>query len=394
MAEQTDILIVGAGIFGTTAAIEFASRGYQVILLDEVFHPHPLAASTDISKVVRAEYGRDRQYIEMALKSIDGFRTWNKAMDKNLFHETGICCFTIEEMSQGGFEYECYKTLRQMGVDVERLSKDDIARRFPAWNHDSFVDGTFNPVGGYVESGKMMAYLFEQVNQLSIRRIDSKLEHLTFSGMAVTGGTTRSGLNLVANHTLIAAGAWTPDFLPELKNILFSTGHPVFHLDVSDKPWFSPPHFATYMADIARSGWYGFPVHPTEGILKIGRHSNGVLINADAPERLVQQTDEEGLRAFLTMAFPSIADARIVYRRLCLYCDTESGDFLIDNHPERPGLSVASGGSGHGFKFAPILGRLIADSVERIPNEWLDRFKWREQDEDVLSKEASRHRSD
>jgi glycine/D-amino acid oxidase-like deaminating enzyme len=145
------------------------------------------------------------------------------------------------------------------------------------------------------------------------------------------------------------------------------------------------------MADIARSGWYGFPLHPMEKVFKIARHSNGVRINARDPERVVSGADEAQLRAFLDLAFPSIAKAPIVYRRLCLYCDTRDGDFWIDNHPDHRGLSVASGGSGHGFKFAPILGELIADSIENIPNRWLPKFAWRDLAGNTIGKEASRY---
>ena len=69
--------------------------------------------------------------------------------------------------------------------------------------------------------------------------------------------------------------------------------------------------------------------------------------------------------------------APIVGRRLCLYSDSWDGDFLIDHDPERRGLVVATGGSGHGFKFAPSLGPIIADVVERRENPWAERFRWR-----------------
>jgi glycine/D-amino acid oxidase-like deaminating enzyme len=360
--ERTDILIAGAGVFGATAAIELSARGYDVILLDEFAHPHPLAASTDISKVVRAEYGQDRQYVDMALESIELFRIWNEELPEPVFHETGICCFTVDEMAQGGFEHTCYTELQNVGLEIDRVNAVEIARRFPAESKGA-------------------------------RRIRGRLDKLEFTGDVVVGGTTEKGQCIEADHTVLATGAWTPDFLPELKRYMYATGHPVFHLDISGSDFFRPPRFTTFMADIARSGWYGFPLHPMEKVLKIARHSNGVRINARDPERVVSEADEADLRAFLELAFPSIAKAPIVYRRLCLYCDTKDGDFWIDNHPDHRGLSVASGGSGHGFKFAPILGELIADSIENIPNRWLPKFAWRDLAGNTIGKEASRFHS-
>jgi len=83
------------------------------------------------------------------------------------------------------------------------------------------------------------------------------------------------------------------------------------------------------------------------------------------------------LREFLASTFPSLADAPIVYTRVCMYCDTHDGHFWIARDPERQGLVVAAGDSGHGFKFAPMLGEIIADAVEAKDNRLLEKFRWR-----------------
>jgi glycine/D-amino acid oxidase-like deaminating enzyme len=94
------------------------------------------------------------------------------------------------------------------------------------------------------------------------------------------------------------------------------------------------------------------------------------------------------VRAFLRDSLPALATAPIRAARVCLYCDTFDGDFWIDHDPDRPGLVVAAGDSGHGFKFAPILGPLIADVVEHRRNRWASRFRWRSRRED--RREAAR----
>jgi len=80
----------------------------------------------------------------------------------------------------------------------------------------------------------------------------------------------------------------------------------------------------------------------------------------------------------------------VVFTRRCLYCDTLDEHFWIDRHPEREGLVVAAGGSGHGFKFAPILGGLVADALEGRENPWLPRFRWRRLDASASGEEAAR----
>jgi glycine/D-amino acid oxidase-like deaminating enzyme len=110
--------------------------------------------------------------------------------------------------------------------------------------------------------------------------------------------------------------------------------------------------------------------------VKIGHHGTGDVVHPDVRGEVSDQ-HVESARAFLAEALPSLADAPVVERRVCLYCDSFDGDFLIDQDPQRQGLVVAAGGSGHAFKFAPLLGSMIADAVERRPAPWGERFRWR-----------------
>jgi glycine/D-amino acid oxidase-like deaminating enzyme len=179
-----------------------------------------------------------------------------------------------------------------------------------------------------------------------------------------------------------------------------ATGHPVYHLahlahlaapepDAADDP-FDPARFPVFTADVARTGWYGFPRHPRSGVLKIANHGVGVALDPARDERVVTDADIERARAFLADALPALANAPIPYTRRCLYCDTLDGHFVIDRHPRRPGLVVASGGSGHGFKFAPLVGDWIADVASGLAP--IDRFRWRALDAGTRSQEAARHR--
>jgi len=390
MAAINDVLIVGAGVFGLTAAIELNRRGYDVRVVDPGPIPHPLAASTDISKVVRMEYGKDRQYMEMVEHAILGWRQWNTTFGAPLYHETGVTMFTREEMRPEGFEYESFQALVERGHAPERLGPDAIERRFPAWS-GAYVDGFFHSVGGYAESGRVVEMLARYAGTLGVDITEGKsVSRLVESSGGVIGAETGTGEFVAADHTVVAAGAWTSLLVPEVRPMMKVTGHPVFHLRPNQSSFFAPPLFATFTADVARTGWYGFPVHPSEGVVKVGNHGVGLLLHPDEP-RIVGEDHEVRLRQFLEETFPALADAPIVYRRLCLYSDTLDEHFILDHHPAKPGLSIASGGSGHGFKFAPILGPLIADMVERKANAWLEKFRWRSLAADKGGEEAARY---
>jgi glycine/D-amino acid oxidase-like deaminating enzyme len=166
---------------------------------------------------------------------------------------------------------------------------------------------------------------------------------------------------------------------------------PVWWLRPADPAPFTEPSLVGFLADISQTGWYGFPAHPIEGVVKIASHGKGREMHPDSPERVVTDEETTRLRDFLAEAMPALRDAPVVYTRVCLYCDTKDGHFWIDHDPEREGLVLATGGSGHGLKFAPVLGGIIADVVERKPNPWAPKFVWRTQGHAVNEEEA-RHK--
>jgi glycine/D-amino acid oxidase-like deaminating enzyme len=392
---STTAIVVGAGIFGLTSALELRNRGYAVTLLDAGPVPHPLAASSDISKVVRIEYGADEVYMALAEEARERWLTWNRDLFRApLYHETGATFLTREPMAPGGYEFENFRMLTSRGHAPQRLSSSDIRRRFPAWNADRYVDGYFNPKAGFVESGKVIECLARLARS---REIDLRTETAVTAVGAERGRGevhVASGDVLTADVVVVAAGAWTPALLPELVGVMRSTGQPVFHLRPEDPERFSPPHFVVFGADSSRTGWYGFPAHPDTGVVKVANHGPGWPVDPDRDPRTVDDSHVQQLRTFLADTFPELADAPVVYTRCCLYCDTPDEHFWISRHPENPVLTVAAGDSGHAFKFAPLLGRLIADAVEGHSAEVSERFSWRTIAVGARGQEASRARRD
>ncbi|MEE9246016.1 MAG: FAD-dependent oxidoreductase [Gemmatimonadota bacterium] len=375
-----DVAVVGAGIFGVTAALELNARGHRVSLIDPGPLPHPLAASTDISKVIRMEYGPDAVYMELVEESLEGWSAWNQRWIEEgigeLYRETGVLMLCRAPMSEGGFEYESWRKLLERGHKPERLDAETITRRFPAWSTKRYVDGFFHAKGGYAESGRVVEALARWARQEGVSLLDNRrVVALVEDGVRVVGVRCHDGQEIRADEVVLAAGAWSGKLLPELSHSIASTGHPVFHLRPRDPELFASERFPTFTADVARTGYYGFPLS-RDGIVKIANHGLGTPIDPDAP-RAVTERDERELRAFLKETFPALADAEVAFTRLCLYADTQDEDLWIARDPTREGFSVASGGSGHGFKFAPVLGRLIADAVEGVSNRTQRKFGWR-----------------
>jgi glycine/D-amino acid oxidase-like deaminating enzyme len=391
---QTTIAVIGAGVYGATAALALRRRGYAVTLLDPGPLPHPLAASTDISKVVRMDYGPDSDYFALMERALNGWRRWNRDWPEPLFHEGGVMFLTRAPMQPGGFEYESHRLLVERGYAVERLDAAAIRRRFPAWSTGAYVDGYYNPVGGFAESGRVVSRLLEEAVHAGVDlRPGATAAGIRTHGGAVTGVDVAGGAAVPAQHVVVAGGAWTHYLLPALSGALRSSGMPVFHLQPDDPELFRAARFPTFGADLSATGYYGFPLHPLQGVVKIGNHGPGRVMHPEARQRAVTPEETEALRDFLRATFPALASAPIVYTRVCLYSDTWDGHFWIARDPDTAGLVVAAGDSGHAFKFAPVLGDLIADALEGQANPWSHKFRWRPEVHPPRSAEAARHQA-
>ena len=371
------VLVVGGGAFGLASAVGLRRRGYSVTVVDPGPVPHPDASSTDISKAVRGDYGRDAFYTDLAFEAIEAWRDWNRQWERKLFHETGILLISRQLMGPGSFELESYDEMVERRVPVERLNAEGLGRRFPAWSGSGYADGYFNPRAGWCESGAAVARLAVEARAKGVQiREGVRCTGLHEQGSCVRGILLEGGETLSADWVVVACGAWTPRLLPYLMGVMWPVGQPVVHLRPDDPRPFDGSHFPVWCADISTTGWYGFPVND-DGLVKIGHHGPGRELSPGEP---LEPTKAELGRAreFVGRDLPALAGAELAGGRICLYCDTFDGNFLIDHDPDRPGLLVAAGGSGHGFKFAPLLGEIVADVLERRPNRWAVRFAWRE----------------
>ncbi len=369
-------VIVGSGIFGTTAALELRRRGWQVTLLDQGAIPHPKATSNDLNRVIRADYGADDFFVDLGLEAIARWREWNETWNEPPYHEDGFLLLSPGELAPGGYEGDSYDRLITRGVPLETLTPSEVRARFPAWNPGDYKAAYFNPRAGWVESDRVLRTLLARARADGV----SLLPHTGISGLLeasgrVTGVKTARGEGVEGDVVVVAAGPWTPRLLPWLSDVMWPSGQPILYLLPGDPEAWRPPRFTPWCADIARSGWYGISAL-ADGRVKVAHHGEGQRVDPGG-ELVVPAGTVSAFREFLARAIPGLAEAPIAGSRVCVYCDTWDGDFWIDRDPERPGLVVATGGSGHGFKFAPVLGEITADVVEGTSNPWAQRFRWR-----------------
>ncbi len=396
MKESFDFIIVGAGIFGLSTAHSLRQRGYAVCVLNHGVIPDPLAAGTDISKIVRMEYGSDREYMDMAARSIPKWREWNRELGEEIYHEVGFILLAPEPMDGGrqAFESDSFAELLKRGYAPMQLDPEKLISTFPAFNSEYFNDGFFHSIGGYVRSGRVVELLTSSLKSKGVTvRDHTGVAEIEGSGEVLQGVILEDGSRVAANQIIVCAGTDTPRLVPDLAPYFRTTGHPVFHLNPANPELFTPPKFACFSADISNSGWYGFPLYPEKGIVKIANHGVGLVMDPRVDEGAITPQDEESLRDFLSGAIPSLENSPIVYFRRCCYTDTLDGHFWISRHPTIQGLTIGSGGSGHGFKMGPEIGEMIAKTALGEDHGYSNRYAWRHLDRETQSREEARSKS-
>ena len=344
------------------------------------------------------DYGEDGFYAELAQDAVAGWRAWNDLSGELLFDEVGVGFLCSTPLTDGGYELDSFLQMQQLGVPVERLGESGIKERFPALNRDLLVDGYFNPTAGVARASAVMEWLADQTDRCGCRLdLGERVHGIAPVSQGRVAVHLDCGRRLSADRVVIATGAWTARLLPELATRLRTTGQLVTYFRVASGAMDPPP--SMWAVDLATSGWFGFPPVPCQRagaargdlVVKIANHGAGLgghpgmdwTETALAPELAK-------VARFVERFVPRLRLTDIDATHVCYYTDMLDGDFLIDAVPGRPGVFVATGGSGHAFKFAPRLGELVVRAMEGNAER---RFGWRSPDR-ALATGAGRSRGE
>ena len=356
--------VVGAGIFGLSSALALQRRGHRVTVFDRALPPAEDAASTDRTKALRFEYG---SACPLYVPLIEEARTLWRALEigapASLYIETGVLALAAT-WDESRHEWQSHNYLVEHGWPVELLEPAHAARRFPQFAWDGIAAATFNPQGGYVRAAAAVRATLQAFREaggvvVAPAQVAGLDESAEAARIVVEGGG-----RFDFDAALVCAGAWFRALVPVRSDFVRPTRQAVtyYRPPSGAVTRLAPPAFPVWMHDLAESGWYGMPLD--DGVLKVARHRPGEPADPDAP-RVVPAAGASDSRAFVARALPAISPEWYAEDRGCLYALTDDGNFVIDRVPERARTFVAGGGSGHGFKLGPAVGRLAADLVER-----------------------------
>ena len=395
----SSILIIGSGVFGLGTAWALTKRpefkNTKITLLERLDFPAPDAASIDSSRIVRPDYP-DAAYSQLAAEAQKIWRGDFGAEGR--YMEAGLC-IVMDDTSdaeqgrkymQGSLQNVKEKLglkegRREDGGQVTVLhDENDIKKVLKNMDGDLGKHGYVNWTSGWAQAEDTMKYLRHLV--AATGRVDfqtGEAEHLLFSpdNTSVTGVqlTSPAAGQLTADLTILATGAWTPRLL-DLRGIASANGQILAYLSLSQQEQESLGSNPTMLNE--STGMFIIP--PRNNVLKVARHGygyanpssiphpehpgSGERIEVSLPRTKVDDPNlsipPEGLaacRSFLARCIPSLSSRPFTQTRICWYTDTVHSDFLVDYHPHYPNLFVATGGSGHAWKFLPVLGERVVE---------------------------------
>lgn len=353
---KRSVVVVGAGVFGAWSALKLAREGWAVTLVDAYGPASGRASSGDHSRVLRAGYGALTHYTTWATDALAEWQWLAKKTGEPLVVESGALFLG----PRGGAHLtDTAATLTACGVTHERLDAAAVASRYPQIGVIGLGDAVYEARGGVVRARRAVQAVVRVAESYGVRVRRARVAPPD-EGASAPDVRLTTGESLEADRYVFACGPWLPAVFPHAVGArIRATRQEVLYFGVpAGDTRFGLDRLPVWID--FEAGLYGIPDLDAHGF-KVGIDRHGASIEPDTADRLVGADTVALVRAFFARRFPALAAAPLVDAHVCQYENTATGDFLIDRHPAWDTVWIAGGGSGHGFKHGPAVGRHVAD---------------------------------
>ena len=355
---QWDVIVTGAGAMGSAGAYHLARRGARVLALEQFELGHERGSSHGITRIIRHAYYNHPNYVPLVKRAQTLWGELETTCGKTLFVQSGGVSLGRPDapVVRGALAAALKHNLVH-----EVLDAAEVRHRFPAVHVSGDMIGVFDPSAGFLLAERS---IFAHVAAARLHGAE------VLTGQQVTGWTTtRDGVEVQtkdgihrAEKLVLTAGAWTSDLVSDLNLPLEVTRQVLGWFETNDPAPHKPERLPIWLLQPPgdRGYYYGFPQLGLAGI-KIGRMPHlQTPVMPDTLDRKTNAKDEATLRQCLSSYLPG-ANGRALDLKTCLFTNTPDGHFIIDQHPQHANVTIVSACSGHGFKFASVMGEITAD---------------------------------
>jgi sarcosine oxidase len=360
MATRVDVVVVGLGAMGSATLRALARRGRRVVGLDRFSPPHAWGSSHGRSRIIREAYFEHPVYVPLVQRAYVLWEELERESGRPLLFRTGGLAAGPPggELVQGAL-----LSARTHGLSHEQLSPAEVRRRFPAFAPDDTMTAVLEPRAGVLlPEAAVRAALEAGAAAGADVRVEDEVQEWRADGAGVHVRSARGAWS--AEHVVFTAGPWLGRLVPGLP---LTVERQVFH-------WFAPARDPGLLAPEAcpialwefAPGRLFYTLPDLGDGVKAALHHDGETVDPDRVRREVGPDEVGEVRSLLERLLPAAAGARRE-SSVCLYTNTPDRHFLLDRHPEHPQVLLVSPCSGHGFKFAPVIGEAAADLVTGTP---------------------------
>ncbi|MCL4742157.1 MAG: N-methyl-L-tryptophan oxidase [Phycisphaerales bacterium] len=356
MTVSYDVIVVGAGTMGAAACAAIARRGGRVLGIERATIPNDTSSHHGRTRVFRVAYSEHADYVPLLREARDRWIDLDARHGPGLYHETGV----LYVGSPGSDMVEATaESARRHGIPCERLPADGVRARHPQFVMPSDWTGLFEPHAGYLVTDSCISAFAVDALRAGAHLVTG--ERVLQSSADAGGVHVRTDrAEYRAGALVLTAGARTGPLLAGMGVSLRVTRQVLLWVWPTRPDRFESGAMPTWAIDTAHGHAYGFPMERGRPGFKVAMHVRGEATDAETPDRALRPEDEAVLRRVIREHLPE-ADGPTLAHAVCLYTNSPDGHFVIDRHPASERVTVACGFSGHGFKFAPVIGEALAD---------------------------------
>jgi len=351
LSNNSDVLVVGAGIAGVMTALSVLRRGHAVTLIDRWEPGHPRASSTDYTRVMRSVHGRDRLYTQWVREARLRWMELQQQVNQTLLVECGALVIATQGHSQ--WEDSTFSTFDDLGVPYFKFDPSELATRFPQFDFKNVKYGIYEP-----ESGLLMAHRAVVESARLFEREGGRIVR----GRVYTDDGERlylDGEPLAADLIIAAAGPWLGNlYRRTVGPILKVVRQNIIYTSCPDANRMFEHHHMPCWIDHGHEA-YGTPSIDGYGI-KAAIAWTEAIIDLDNDERVVDEATFNRTRLYIQNRLPALVGQKAVDQKACQIAMTPDTHFIVDFHPRFDNVLIVGGCSGHLFKHGPVLGDFAA----------------------------------
>ena len=356
------VAVIGAGVFGAWTAEHLRRAGHVVNLIDMAGPANNRASSGGESRMTRAGYGRDAIYSKMAFDSLKEWKALSTSSGLPIFIPHGVLFFTA---TPDDYFTQSLAVNRSLGLPIAEMNQSQMQRRFPMIDFSGVALGMFEPDFGALLARRAVQTLVKRYTEAGGLYQQTAARPPSATGDRLLALQTLNGARIEADIFVFACGPWLSKLFPKLLGgrIIATRQEVFFFAPPAGEPMFQPGWMPGWADFNGGDVYYGFPDLEGRGV-KFAHDAHGVEVDPDTQSRQPTKAALDEIIAFRDRRFPRLRNAPLTEARVCQYENSSNGDFLIDRHPELSNVILVGGGSGHGFKHGPEVGRLAAKLVE------------------------------